>query len=124
MGPELLRHADAIVLYIDMHTDIPLPLRGVGFIEGHLNNAPLRGKLNGIGEEVEQDLIQTYTVTADVLCGNIVDVYIKFLLLRLHLGLADAHNPLDYFPQGDLIHIQAHLPAFDLRHVQHVVDEP
>ena len=74
-------------------------------IHGNLDGAALRSKLDCIGKEVQQHLIQPDAVTADVLRVNIMNEHIELLLLGPHLGLDNADQAFHDLPQGDLIHI-------------------
>ena len=53
-----------------------------------------------------------------------MDGHLKLLVFDAHLGLDNGDDALHNLPQGDRVHAESHLAAFDLRHIQHVVDEP
>ena len=120
---ELLRHADAGVLDDEVGPDEVSAPGGILLGDGHGDAPLLRGKLHGVGEEIQQDLVEAHTVAVDVLPADVLDEDVKALLFGLHLGLDDAHDALGGLPQADHVHIQGELAALDLGHIQHVVDE-
>ncbi len=52
-----------------------------------------------------------------------MDEHVKLLVLGADLGLGDADDAVHHLPEGDLVHVQRQLAAFDFAHVQHVVDK-
>ena len=106
-----------------MNTDIFIPFRGLFLIECHLYGTVLRRKLNRIGQEVQQNLIQAYTIAIDILSRNVMNEHIKMLLFCFHLWLYDTHDAVHDLPQGNLVHIEGHLPALDFGHIQHIVNQ-
>ena len=92
-------------------------------IQGDVDAALHRRKFHSVGQQVQNHLVQTHTVTADVLRQNVVDEDVKLLLLGPHLGLDNVDDAVHHLPQGDLVDVQRHLPALDFGHIQHVVDQ-
>ncbi len=119
-----LRHTDARVLYQQMGADKCIPLWRIFLIKRYLNGSLLRGKLHRISQKVDHHLVKPHTVAAHILGGYVLDGDTELLAFRLHLRLNDAHNAVHNLPEGDLVHIQGHLPALNLGHVQHIVDQP
>lgn len=70
---ELLGHADAVILHLQEHAHIPFALGRRRFVQGNLNGAALRGKLNGVGQQVNQNLVQAHAVAQHVFRGDIVN---------------------------------------------------
>ena len=122
--PELLGHADAGIRDDEVNPNEILSLFRGFLVHGHIDLAPLGGKLHRVAKNIQQHLVQAYAVTAYVLRRNIVDGHIKLLVLGADLGLDNTDNAFQHLPQGNLIHAQGHLSALDLGHVQYVVDKP
>ncbi len=122
--PKLLRHTNPAVFHRNADTAPVLSLRRFFFKHGHPDTAALRSKLDGIGQEVEKYLIQPHTVAAYVLCADVMYKHVKILVFLFYLRLYDAHNTLDHFSEGNLIHIQVHFTALYLRHIQYIIDKP
>ncbi|CDC68676.1 putative uncharacterized protein [Oscillibacter sp. CAG:155] len=91
--------------------------------ERHADGAALRCELQCVGEEVQQHLIEPHAVAVHLLGLDVLNEDVEGLLLGLHLRLDDIDDILRHLPQGQQIHVQCQLAAFDLGHVQHVVDE-
>ena len=121
---EFLRHADARVPHDKVGADVAGPQGGVLLGHGHGDAAPLGGEFQGVGEQVEQHLIEADAVAVDVLLGDILNEDVKALFSGLHLGLNDADNALGGLPEADHVQVEGQLAALDLGHVQHVVDQP
>ena len=70
-----------------------------------MDNAPLRGELYGIGQEIEHNLIEAHTVTADVLRNDIVDEHVELLPLGADLRLNNTDQAVHKLPQGHQVGI-------------------
>ena len=119
---KLRTHADAVVL------DAKLVLPAAAHLSGKLpdtyrDRAARRGKLDGVGQQVQQDLIQPGLVAIDILVGHIYGIHVKFQLLGVDLPADDGFQVVQHIGQVDLHLFQMELSAFDAAHVQHVVDE-
>ena len=88
-----------------------------------LNAPSLRSEFNGVGQKVQDDLVQTGAVADDVLTEDSVYTDIKTLGRQFHLRLNNRYNALYDFPKGRVVHVQKQFAAFYLRHIQHVVDQ-
>ena len=85
---KLLAHADAVILDAELvlsaaahFTDkLPHPYR---------DRAARRGKLDGVGQQVQQDLIQPGLVAVDVFVGHIHGIHVKFQLFCINLPADD-----------------------------------
>src|SRR5204862_5311309 len=83
----------------------------------------LRGELEGVGQQVLQDLLQARRVRRERARQRCVDVHVERKILRLR-DVAEA--AVDGFPQGreaDLLGLHRDGPGLDLRQVQDVVDQ-
>ena len=124
MALEFLRHADAGVLHKEMAAD-PVRPGGAGLLVQRDGDAPgLGGELDRVGQQVEQHLIEPDIVAQDPLGRDVPDHHVKILPLGLDQRLDDADQRLHRFPQRDRRDVEGEPAAFDLGHVQHVVDEP
>ena len=80
-------------------------------------------ELHGIAQEIQQHLVQPHTVAINFLRKDIADEDIEFLPVRLDLRTYDIAHGLHGLAEGKRLHGKHHLAAFDLRHVQHVIDQ-
>ena len=83
----------------------------------------LIGKLQGIGQQVAQNLVQTHTVTEDVL-GHVVRHQIEqaqalLFGLRAHAGI----QLLEHLAHIQRLQLELHAPGLDLGQVEHVIDQ-
>ena len=120
---ELRRHTHAAVLYPEVHPHKIVPFRRLLLIEIDMDFPSLGRKLVGIGQEINQYLVQPHPVTVYILRQNIGDKYVKHLVLGFYLGLDNGHDTVHGFPQGYHIQIKRHLAAFDLGHIQNIVNQ-
>ena len=86
-------------------------------------DAALRGELEGVGQEVEDDLLKPFLVGPDVMreLGVELDVEVEALV-----GSELAEGPFHVLLQVDHRHLadlDRHRSGFDLRKVEDVVDE-
>ena len=51
-----------------------------------------------------------------------MDRYIEVLVFGPDLGLDDVYDAVHHLPQGEEIHTEGQLAAFDFGHIQHVVN--
>ena len=85
---KLLAHADAVIL------DAELILSAAAHFTGklphpHRDRAARRGKLDGVGQQVQQDLIQPGLVAVDVFVGHVHGIHVKFQLFCINLPADD-----------------------------------
>ena len=121
VGEEFLAHADAVVLDDEVEAGDTLETRGLPY--GELDVAVVRGILDGVAQDVQENAFQVHGIGVDVF---VLDVLQRKLQRRLALGrsfLHDGGELGDELRQVDGIALQVDLPAFDMRHVEHVVDE-
>jgi len=113
----LLAHADAGVADGDRHeADGPSPLPSS--LDGDLS---LLGELAGIGEKVEQDLPRLGQIginSADIAPDDVEGVAL-LVGERLHR----ARDLVDQQSEVERLHVQIDLARFDLREIEHTVDE-
>ncbi len=96
-----LLHPYSVVLHCDMRPDIGIPflLGGRLLKQGQLYGSSLMGVLDCIGQQIQQNLIQTDTVAAYILCHDIINMYIEILPFSPDLRLNNADDPLYHFAQ-------------------------
>jgi len=119
---KLRAHADAVIL------DAELVLSAVAHLTGklphpHRDGAARRGKLDGVGQQVQQDLIQPGLVAVDVLVGHVHDVHVKLQLLCVNLPADNGFQIVQHIRKVDFHLFQMDLSAFNAAHIQHIVDE-
>ena len=119
---KLRAHADAVVLDAELilpeavHRTRKLP-------HPHRDHAARRGELDGVGQQVQQHLVQPGLVAVDVLVGHIHGVHIQIQLLCVDLPADDGFQVVQHIREVDLGLFQMDLSAFDAAHIQHIVDE-
>ena len=97
--------------------------RGILLLKIDIDSAALRRKLDRVGQEINQNLVQTDAVTMHILRLDFLNKNIKVLLPLLDLRLYDVHNAVHDLPKRYLIHIQGQLAALNLGHIQHIVNQ-
>ena len=117
-------HADPVVFHFKVRPDKIFAARGRLFKERKLNGATLGRIFGGIGQKVQQNLVQADAVAIYVFHRDIFYMDVKVLLFGFDLRLYDADNAFNNFFQRDCFQRQGQLSAFDFGHVQHIVDEP
>ena len=99
---KFLAHADTGVLnsnYVQT-----LALRRVGQLcHPDRHCAARRGKLDRIGQQVQQHLIQTGLVTVHILVGDIYDVHVLHQLFGMNLPADDGLNIMENIGQVDFL---------------------
>ena len=115
-------HADAVVL------DTELVLPAAAHLTGklphpHRDRAARRGKLDGIGQQIQQHLIQPGLIAVDVLIGHIHGVHIKLQLLRMDLPTDDRLQVMKHIRQTDLRFFQMDLSTLNPAHIQDIIDQ-
>ena len=119
---ELLAHADAVVL--DAELILPAAAHRSGKLpHPHRDRAARRGELDGVGQQVQQDLIQPGLIAVDILIGHIHGIHIKLQLLCVDLPADDGFQVVQHIRKVDFHFFQMDLSAFDAAHIQHIVDE-
>ena len=122
-GKVVLRHADAVVADDDAQM-LQLSMALGGAVDAEEDVAALGRVLHGVGEQVHEDLAQPPLVADEPVVLDLVHFHGKHLVFGV--GLL-AHHGLDGFHgagEGEGACCQGGLAGLDLRHVQHVVDEP
>ena len=119
---KLRAHADAVIL------DAELVLSAAAHLTGklphpHRDRAARRGKLDGVGQQVQQNLVQPGLVAVDVLVGHVHDVHVKLQLLCVNLPADNGFQIVQHIRKVDLHLFQMDLSAFNAAHIQHIVDE-
>ena len=119
---ELLAHADAVVLDAELVAGVA---RGGTVLLGYADadHAARGGELDGVGQDVQQDLVEPQRVGDDVLVFDVHGVDEERQSLRRHIGLNDGAHVMDDVGQMHRLLINLDLAVLDAAHVQHVVDE-
>ena len=119
---EFFAHADPVVL--DTELKVGEPLGGRCFFDHpKADGAARRGKLDGVGQNVQKHLIEPQLVRDDVLMGHVLGVDEQLQLLGGHIGLDDRPQIVDHIRKMHLRLLDGHLAAFDPAHIQNIVDE-
>ncbi len=71
-------------------------------------------ELDGVCDEIEENLPQAPAVSASLLGHLIVDLQIELETFCLSLQPGDGTQALDHLPQGEVGHLHLHLTGFDL----------
>ena len=117
-----MAHADAVVL--DAELVLPAAAHRSGKLpHPHRDRAARRGELDGVGQQVQQYLIQPGLIAVDVLIGHIHGIHIKLQLLCVDLPADDGFQVVQHIRKVDFHFFQMDLSAFDAAHIQHIVDE-
>ena len=119
---KFLAHADTGIL----HTNFvqPLALRRPGKL-GYPDRHRASGgrKLDGIRQQIQQNLIQAGLVTEYILIGYIHDIHVKFQLLGMNLTADDGLDIMKDIRQVSFRLLQVDFTAFDSAHIQDIIDE-
>ncbi len=118
---EILGHANAGILYINMYTHIILTNGGGLFVHGEADRAAFRCKFYSVRQKVQQYLIDTHAVTEYIFGFDIMDENVKLLIFCFDLRLDDIDNAVHHLTQGYLVHGEHQFPAFDFGHIQNIV---
>ena len=119
---ELLAHADAVVLDAEL---VACVARGGAVLLGYADadHAARGGELDGVGQNVQQNLVEAQRIGDDVLVFDVHGVDEERQPLRRHIGLNDGAHVMDDVGQMHRLFINLDLAVLDAAHVQHVVDE-
>ena len=115
-------HAYATVLDAELILTIAVHLTGQ-LPHPHRDRAARRSKLDGVGQDVQQDLVQPGLVAIDILVGHIHHVHIKFQLLCVDLPADDGFQIVQHIRKVDFHFLHMDLSAFNAAHIQYIVDE-
>ena len=115
-------HADAGVADAELILRAAAQRTGV-LADADRDRAARRGELDGVGQQVEQDLPEARPVAADVLVRHVDRVHVQLELLGVHLSADDGLDVVQHIGQADLALFEMELAALDAAHVQDVVDE-
>ena len=119
---KLLAHADTGVLHPNLIQSASLGrIRQLGHTDRH---RPASGsEFDGVGEEVQQDLVQPGLVAVNVFIRHIHDIHVQLQLLGVDLSGDDRLDIVKDIRQIGLLLLQVDLSAFNAAHIQHIVDE-
>ena len=119
---ELRRHADAVVFHGEL---VAAYAGGVGRLlgDGKDDAAAVRGVLDGVAEDVGDDLLDAQTVAVDVLMFQLVQVDIEAVAVGGDVALVDADEVVHQFGQIERFLVEHDLAALNAGHIQHFVDQ-
>ena len=81
-------------------------------------------ELHRVAHDVHEHLLQAHRVAHHMLVLDVGDLYLQVQLLVVDLGGHDGHEAFHRLRQIEVLLRQPQVPALDLRHVEHLVDEP
>ena len=119
---EFLAHADAIVLDAELIAG-PALGRTVFLGNADADHAARRGELDGVGQNVQQDLVQPQRVGDDILVLHIHGINEKRQALCRNIGLDDGAHIVDEIRQMHRFFFNFYFSALDAAHIQHIIDE-
>ena len=119
---ELFAHADAVVFDAEL---IAATALGRTVLLGNANaDYPACGsELDGVGQNVQQDLVQPQRVGDDVLVLHIHGIDEKRQPFCRNIGLNDGAHIVDEVRQVHRFFFDLYFSALDAAHIQHIIDE-
>ena len=119
---ELFAHADAVVLDAELIADAALGCT-VLLGDADADHAAGGGELDGVGQDVQQDLVQPQRVGDDVLILNVHGINEERQPFGCNIGLDDGAHIVDKIGQMHCLFLDLDFAALDAAHIQHIVDE-
>ena len=119
---KFLTHADSVILHPDL-VQLTAADRPRILLQTDRNGSACRRKLDGIGQQIQQHLVQPRLITIDVLVRNIHGIHIKLQLLRMDLPADDRLQIMKHLRQTDLCFFQMDLSALNTAHIQYIIDQ-
>ena len=122
---EVLAHAHTGVL----HRELVKGVAGTGGVplvrlpDAQGDGPLLRGEFDGVGQDVDEHLLDAQMVAPDALAADAGEVLHHLLALFLRLGQEHRHEGVDEIGHGEILGAEGHLAGLDAAHVQNVVDE-
>ena len=115
-------HTDTGIL--DPDFVLPHALRCAVNLPHPHRHRPAGGReLDGVGQQIEHDLIEAGLIAVDVLLGDIRGVHVQLQLLGVNLSADDGLDVMQHIGQVGFLLLQLDAAAFDSAHIQHIVDE-
>src|ERR1041385_638349 len=108
--------ADAGASVFDRHFGVAVHVRQL-----YADATAFGRELDGIGEEVPENLLQAFRVAGDL--RGVVESRLKLYLFGARGGAHGLDRRAQDCAKLDAPHVQAHLPRNDARHVEQVVDD-
>ena len=122
MLPELLTDADAVVP--DVEFIVRIPLRRGGLLHDPQADHTAGGReFHGVGQDVQQDLVEPHGVGNDLLIHNIDGIDEQGQPLGNDVRLNDVPDVMHQIRQIHRLCLQGDPAAFNAAHIQHIVDE-
>ena len=119
---EFLAHADAIVLDAELIAG-PALGRTVFLGNADADHAACGSELDGVGQNVQQDLVQPQRVGDDILVFHIHGINEKRQPFCRNIGLDDGAHIVDEIRQMHRFFFNFYFSALDAAHIQHIIDE-
>ncbi len=117
---KLLAHADTRIF----NAEFVICKAGLGafFLDYPDADSPLIRIFYGVAEEVQKQLVQAQAVAQDVFVAY-VHLYIQMQVFGADVALYNRLQIMDNFGQEAKVFFQADFSAFDMAHIQHVVNK-
>ena len=98
------------------------PVFGCVLTDGKMNVSFIRSEFDGIGNNVDEYLVEAGSVTDDIRIGN-ADILCEVQVLFGNLTADHCEHPVNQLIQIDFGFIKGDLSALNTAHVQNVVDQ-
>lgn len=108
------------------HTEGILPLalgKGWHLLDSQAHRPAIGGILDGVGQQVHQDLLQAPAVGHHLLMPDPFGVDLERLALLRGQGPEHLHHILNQIGEGNRLRLQVDFPALNFGHVQNLIDE-
>ena len=119
---ELFAHTNAIVLDAELIAATALG-RTVLLGNADADRTACGSELDGVGQNVQQDLVQPHRVGDDVLVLHVHGIDEKRQPLCRNIGLDDGAHIVDEVRQMHRFFFNFYFSALDAAHIQHIIDE-
>ena len=119
---ERFAHTNAIVLDAELIAATALG-RTVLLGNADADRTACRSELDGVGQNVQQDLVQPQRVGDDVLVLYVHSINEKRQPLCRNIGLDDGAHIVDEVRQMHRFFFNFYFSALDAAHIQHIIDE-
>ena len=122
MGNKFLTHTDTGIFNTEIIVCVTCRRSRLLYNPNTDNTARSR-IFHSITEQIEEYLIQTQFVPINIFIQNIHCIDIQLKLLCANIRLQNIAQPMQNVGQTTLLFLQAHLPAFNTAHIQHIIDQ-
>ena len=119
----LFRHADPGILHFEAHAPWPTGAAGLAR-HGRLHrDAALFRELDGVADEIDQDLPQARRVAAEMAARRAIDEGAEVEALLARLGREQGHRGLDRVDEIEVDDLDLDLAGLELRDIENVIDD-